>query len=162
MITDVHTEAREASFNDFAFSKNVHRAVAEQGWNSPTPIQALALPELLDGNDVVGLAQTGSGKTAAFSIPMIEGVDRKARGVQALVLVPTRELASQAATEISALSRHDKVRPLVLCGGTNIGPQIKALKNPHQRGCRRDSGTNTGPSAARNAKARRRTIPGIG
>lgn len=128
MMTDVHAEAKEASFDDFAFSKNVQRAVAEQGWDSPTPIQTLALPELLDGNDVVGLAQTGSGKTAAFSIPMIEGIDRKTRGVQALVLVPTRELASQAAAEISALSRHDKVRPLVLCGGTNIGPQIKALK----------------------------------
>ena len=129
MIIDTPAEARAASFSDFSFSKNVHRAVAEQGWSSPTPIQALALPDLLDGNDVVGLAQTGSGKTAAFSIPMIEGVERKTRGVQALVLVPTRELAAQAATEISSLSRFEPVRPLVLCGGTNIGPQIKALKS---------------------------------
>ncbi len=101
--------------------------MAAQGWETPTPIQALALPELLDGEDVVGLAQTGSGKTAAFAIPLIEGLDRKARGVQALVLVPTRELAAQAATEISNLSRH--TRPVVLCGGVPIGPQIKALKN---------------------------------
>jgi ATP-dependent RNA helicase DeaD len=129
LITDTPAEAQTASFADFRFSRNVHRAVAEQGWESPTPIQALALPELLDGNDVVGLAQTGSGKTAAFSIPMIEGIDRKGRGVQALVLVPTRELASQAANEISSLSRFEPVRPLVLCGGTNIGPQIKALKS---------------------------------
>ena len=129
LMTDTLTEAREASFTDLPFSKNVRRAVAEQGWSIPTPIQALALPELLEGNDVVGLAQTGSGKTAAFSIPLIEGIDRKARGVQALVLVPTRELASQAATELSNLSRHEPVRPLVLCGGTNIGPQIKTLKN---------------------------------
>lgn len=129
MTTVTPAEAQVASFTDFRFSRNVHRAVAEQGWDSPTPIQALALPELLDGNDVVGLAQTGSGKTAAFSIPMIESVDRKARGVQALVLVPTRELAAQAATEISNLSRFEPVRPLVLCGGTNIGPQIKALKS---------------------------------
>ncbi len=128
MITDAPAEAQTASFEDFRFSKNVHRAVAEQGWDSPTPIQTLALPELLRGQDVVGLAQTGSGKTAAFSIPMIEGIDRRERGVQALVLVPTRELASQAATEISNLSRYEPVRPLVLCGGTNIGPQIKALK----------------------------------
>ena len=101
--------------------------MADQGWETPTPIQALALPELLEGEDVVGLAQTGSGKTAAFAIPLIEGLDRKAQGVQALVLVPTRELAAQAATEISNLSRH--LRPVVLCGGVPIGPQIKALKN---------------------------------
>jgi ATP-dependent RNA helicase DeaD len=66
------------------------------------------LPELLDGEDVVGLAQTGSGKTAAFAIPLIENLNGKERGVQALVLVPTRELAAQAAAEISNLSRHDQ------------------------------------------------------
>src|SRR3712207_7192972 len=87
------------------------------------------MPELLDGRDVVGLAQTGSGKTAAFSIPLIESLDRKRRGIQALVLVPTRELASQAADEISALSRYNPARSVVLCGGVGIGPQIKALKN---------------------------------
>jgi ATP-dependent RNA helicase DeaD len=87
------------------------------------------MPELLKRRDVVGLAQTGSGKTAAFSIPLVEGLDRKRRGIQALVLVPTRELASQAAAEISNLSRYNPVRPVVLCGGVGIGPQIKALKN---------------------------------
>ncbi len=128
-MTDTLTEAPRLSFGDLRFSKQVHRAVADQGWDSPTPIQALALPELLRGLDVVGLAQTGSGKTAAFAIPLIEAIDRRERGVQALVLVPTRELASQAAAEISNLSHYEPVRPLVLCGGTNIGPQIKALKN---------------------------------
>ncbi len=122
-------EAPRASFADLSLSEQVHRAVADQGWKIPTPIQALALPELLDGEDVVGLAQTGSGKTAAFTIPLIEGLDRRARGVQALVLAPTRELAAQAATEISTLSRYAPVRPVVLCGGVPIGPQIKALKN---------------------------------
>jgi ATP-dependent RNA helicase DeaD len=122
-------EVQETSFADLPLSPRVRRAVVDQGWKTPTPIQALALPELLDGEDVVGLAQTGSGKTAAFAIPLIEGLDRKARGIQALVLAPTRELAAQAATEISNLSRHDPVRPVVLCGGVPIGPQIKALKN---------------------------------
>ena len=122
-------EVQETSFADLPLSPRVYRAVVDQGWRTPTPIQALALPELLDGEDVVGLAQTGSGKTAAFAIPLIEGLDRKARGIQALVLAPTRELAAQAATEISNLSRHDPVRPVVLCGGVPIGPQIKALKN---------------------------------
>ena len=121
------SEVRATSFTDLPLSEQTRKAVAAQGWKSPTPIQALALPELLDGEDVVGLAQTGSGKTAAFAIPLIESLNRKARGVQALVLVPTRELAAQAATEISNLSRHD--RPVVVCGGVPIGPQIKALKN---------------------------------
>ncbi|QIN81520.1 DEAD/DEAH box helicase [Rubrobacter tropicus] len=128
-MTETIHEVRTASFTDLPISENVRRAVAGQGWETPTPIQALAMPELLDGEDVVGLAQTGSGKTAAFAIPLIESLDRKPRGVQALVLVPTRELASQAATEISNLSRYSPVRPVVLCGGVGIGPQIKALKN---------------------------------
>jgi ATP-dependent RNA helicase DeaD len=122
-------EVRETSFADLPLSPQVYRAVVDQGWKTPTPIQALALPELLDGEDVVGLAQTGSGKTAAFAIPLIEGLDRKARAIQALVLAPTRELAAQAATEISNLSRHNPVHPVVLCGGVPIRPQIKALKN---------------------------------
>jgi ATP-dependent RNA helicase DeaD len=113
---------------DLPVSKQVRAAAADQGWETPTPIQALALPTLLRGEDVVGLAQTGSGKTAAFSMPLIEAIDPKTRGVQALVLVPTRELAMQAATELTNLSRYKPVRPVVLCGGLSIGPQIKALR----------------------------------
>ena len=123
------SEVQETSFTDLPLSEQAHRAVADQGWKIPTPIQALALSELLNGEDVVGLAQTGSGKTAAFAIPLIEGLDQRVRGVQALVLAPTRELAAQAAKEISNLSRYNPVRPVVLCGGVPIGPQIKALKN---------------------------------
>ncbi len=130
-ILTLHTlpEAPRASFEDFPVSGKIRKAVADQGWDVPTPIQKLALPALLGGEDVVGLAQTGSGKTAAFAIPLIEAINPKTRGIQALVLVPTRELAAQAAAEISSLSRYKPVRPLVLCGGTNISPQIKALKN---------------------------------
>ena len=128
MTTTLQGPAR-ASFADLPVSEGTRKAVAAQGWETPTPIQALAMPELLKRRDVVGLAQTGSGKTAAFSIPLVEGLDRKRRGIQALVLVPTRELASQAAAEISNLSRYNPVRPVVLCGGVGIGPQIKALKN---------------------------------
>jgi len=123
------TEAPRASFIDLPISEQVRKAVTDQGWETPTPIQALALPALLSGEDVVGLAQTGSGKTAAFAIPLIEAVYSKARGIQALVLVPTRELATQAAAELKNLSRYEPVRPIVLCGGVSIGPQIKALKN---------------------------------
>jgi ATP-dependent RNA helicase DeaD len=125
---DTTAGAPSVSFADFQLSQPVRRAVGDQGWQTPTPIQALALPELLRGEDVVGLAQTGSGKTAAFALPLIEALDGKTRAVQALILAPTRELAAQAAGEISALSRHKPVRPLVLCGGVSIGPQIKALR----------------------------------
>ncbi len=114
---------------DLPVSRQVHKAVADQGWENPTPIQELALPALLDGEDVVGLAQTGSGKTAAFAIPLIEAIDRETRGIQALVLVPTRELAAQVAKDLTNLSRYEPVRPVVLCGGVSIGPQIKALRS---------------------------------
>ena len=130
MTMQTLTEAPMASFTELQISNPIRRAVADQGWEHPTPIQALALPELLSGEDVVGLAQTGSGKTAAFAIPLIEGLNRKARGVQAIILVPTRELATQVATEIGTLSRHERVRSVVICGGTSIVPQVKALKDP--------------------------------
>jgi len=130
MTMQTLTEAPMASFTELQISNPIRRAVADQGWEYPTPIQALALPELLSGEDVVGLAQTGSGKTAAFAIPLIEGLNRKARGVQAIILVPTRELATQVATEIGTLSRHERVRSVVICGGTSIVPQVKALKDP--------------------------------
>ena len=129
MTSHTLTEAPRVSFTDLPVSEQVRKAVTDQGWETPTPIQALTLPALLGGEDVVGLAQTGSGKTAAFAIPLIEAVDPKARGIQALVLVPTRELATQAAAELTNLSRYEPVRPVVLCGGVSIGPQIKALKN---------------------------------
>jgi ATP-dependent RNA helicase DeaD len=122
-------EAPRFSFEDLPISGPIQRAVSNQGWQTPTPIQALALPALLRGEDVVGLAQTGSGKTAAFSIPLIEALDPKARGIQALVLVPTRELATQVAAELENLSHYEPVGPVVLCGGVSIGPQIKALRN---------------------------------
>jgi ATP-dependent RNA helicase DeaD len=126
MTTETTTGA--ASFQDFPVSAQSRKAISEQGWDAPSEIQSLAIPALLDGEDVVGLAQTGSGKTAAFSIPLIEAMDRKGRGIQALVIVPTRELASQAADELKSLSRHEPVKPVVLCGGTSIKPQINALR----------------------------------
>jgi len=126
-------EATHASFEDFPVSGGVRKAVGDQGWEIPTPIQALAIPALLDGEDVVGLAQTGSGKTAAFAIPLIEAMDPKVRGIQALVIVPTRELASQAATELKSLSRYNPVHSVVLCGGTSIRPQINALRGRSTR-----------------------------
>lgn len=132
----MHTQTRELSegpkitFRNLPISSRTRRAIDEQGWDEPTSIQTLALPALLKGDDVVGLAQTGSGKTAAFTMPLIEAINPKTKGVQALVLTPTRELASQVAGDLKSLSKYGKVRSTVLCGGTAIGPQIKALKDP--------------------------------
>ena len=124
------SEVPNVTFANLPISSRTGRAINEQGWEEPTRIQALALPALLRGDDVVGLAQTGSGKTAAFTIPLIEAINPKTRGIQALVLTPTRELASQVAGDLATLSKYGRVRPVVLCGGTAIGPQIKALKDP--------------------------------
>ncbi len=132
-MTMTMPEATHASFEDFPISGKVRKGVAAQGWEIPTPIQELAIPALLDGEDVVGLAQTGSGKTAAFAIPLIEAMDPKVHGIQALIVVPTRELASQAADELKSLSRYNPVRPVVLCGGTSIKPQINALRGRSTR-----------------------------
>lgn len=124
---DTHTNT-QTTFAEMPFSAEIQKAVADQGWETPTPIQALALPALLDGRDVVGLAQTGSGKTAAFGIPLLEALAPRAKGVQTLILVPTRELANQAASELQKLSPHRPEKPVVLCGGMPINPQIKALR----------------------------------
>ncbi|MHB8575633.1 MAG: DEAD/DEAH box helicase, partial [Dehalococcoidia bacterium] len=95
--------------------------------DTPTPIQSAALPLLLDGKDVIGQARTGSGKTLAFTIPMVECIDERQRTVQALVLVPTRELASQVAGVVRETSGGRAIRTLLIVGGMSIGPQKTAL-----------------------------------
>lgn len=127
--TQKNVQEQQSRFADLHVSKRIKDAVAEMGWDTQTPIQSLTLPALLRGEDVVGLAQTGSGKTAAFGIPLLESLDSRPKGVQALILVPTRELANQAASEIHKLSGGGAQKPVVLCGGMPIGPQIKALRN---------------------------------
>ncbi len=100
----------------------------ELGFTSPTPIQAAAIPPALAGRDVLASAATGSGKSAAFGIPLIQGLSgNQARRTQALVLVPTRELAAQVATHLSALAKRSNVRVAAIYGGTGFGPQIAAF-----------------------------------
>src|SRR5690625_1941798 len=102
------------------------------GFEEATPIQAQTIPHAIDGKDVIGLAQTGTGKTAAFGIPMIEKFGRDVKGVQGLVIAPTRELAIQVAAEINRLGRTKGIRALAVYGGQQMGRQIRALKdNPH-------------------------------
>src|SRR4030043_220637 len=97
-------------FNDLPLSKEVLRGIDRLGFSSPSPIQAQTIMPLLEGRDVIGQAQTGTGKTAAFGIPMVERIDPEDRNVQGLVLEPTRELAVQVAEHIGRLGKHARLR----------------------------------------------------
>lgn len=117
------------SFDELGLAESVRKAVAEAGWESPTPIQARAIPPLLQGRDLIGQAQTGTGKTAAFAIPLLQNIDPAQRRVQALVMVPTRELAVQAAGEILRLAKNSGLRVVPVYGGQPIDRQFRALKD---------------------------------
>jgi ATP-dependent RNA helicase DeaD len=107
----------------------VQKSIEELGYGTLFPIQAQAIMPLLEGKDVIGQAQTGTGKTAAFGIPMVERLDPQVRKVQGLVLVPTRELAVQVAQNMSQFAKHSKLRVLPVYGGTSIERQIRELTN---------------------------------
>lgn len=116
-------------FKDLNISSEIQRAVEDMGFEEATPIQSLAIPHILEGKDVTGQAQTGTGKTAAFGIPILEMVDPSERELQAVILCPTRELAIQVAEELKKLSTYLKrVNVLPIYGGQPIERQIKALR----------------------------------
>ena len=115
-------------FNDLPLSKDVLRGIKALGFEKPTPIQAQSIMPLLEGRDVIGQAQTGTGKTAAFGIPMVENIDLSDKRVQGLVLAPTRELAVQIADHISRISRYTGVRVCPIYGGEKINRQIRQLR----------------------------------
>jgi ATP-dependent RNA helicase DeaD len=121
-------EKNVAGFSEFGLGSEVLKAVALMGFEEPTPIQKKTIPVLLTGKDVIGQAQTGTGKTAAFGIPIVERIDKNAQGVQAIILAPTRELAIQAAEEMNKLGQFKKLHALPVYGGTSIERQIKVLK----------------------------------
>ena len=114
-------------FSEFDISGEVNRALEDMGFERTTPIQSITLPVTLDGMDVVGEAQTGTGKTAAFSIPILENLEPE-RVVQALVLCPTRELCLQVSEEIKRIGKYMNVRVLAVYGGQSIGNQISQLR----------------------------------
>ncbi|MCG0237803.1 MAG: DEAD/DEAH box helicase [Firmicutes bacterium] len=122
------TEAAKVTFKDLGLSDRVLRALEDMGFEEPSPIQARAIPLLLAGHDVIGQAQTGTGKTAAFGVPIVERLDPKVRGVQALVLTPTRELAIQVAEEIGRIGKYSRIRVVPIYGGQNIERQIRLLR----------------------------------
>jgi ATP-dependent RNA helicase DeaD len=121
------TKLQVQCFEDLPLSEQVMKGIKELGFNNLFPIQAQAITPLLEGRDVIGQAQTGTGKTAAFGIPMIERMDTHSRSVQGLVLVPTRELAIQVAEHIALLGKYSKLRVISVYGGEPINRQIHAL-----------------------------------
>lgn len=121
------------TFAEFAISEDVLQAISDMGFEEPTPIQLMAIPQILEGNDVTGQAQTGTGKTAAFGIPIIERLDPENKNVQALVLSPTRELTIQTAEEFSRLMKYKHGLNVVpIYGGQPIDRQLRALRGPVQ------------------------------
>ncbi len=112
---------------------NVLRSIEEQGYETPSPIQQQAIPHLLAGKDVLGLAQTGTGKTAAFTLPILSRTDANARAPQVLVLAPTRELAQQVAAAVESYAKHiPGIRTTCIYGGQDFSTQFRALKNGPQ------------------------------
>ena len=118
-----------ANFAELGLSDELLQTIADLGYEAPSPIQAATIPPLLQGRDVVGLAQTGTGKTAAFALPVLQGLDLQQRTPQALVLAPTRELALQVCEAFERYAGHlPGVRVLPIYGGAAYGPQLSALK----------------------------------
>ena len=125
-----------SSFSNLQLAESLARAVADMGYESMTPIQAQAIPVVLTGKDVMGAAQTGTGKTAAFSLPLLQRLMRHENTsasparhpVRALVLLPTRELADQVAQQIAQYAKYTKLRSTVVFGGMDMKPQVEELR----------------------------------
>ena len=118
------------SFDDLGLNSDILKAIHEAGYSEPTPIQAKAIPAILMGQDVLGCAQTGTGKTASFTLPMIEILSSgraRARMPRSLVLTPTRELAAQVAHNFDTYGKYIRLTKALLVGGVSMGEQIKAL-----------------------------------
>jgi ATP-dependent RNA helicase DeaD len=121
------------TFDELTLSQPLARAISDLGFTKPSPIQAQTLPILLgDRTDFIGLAATGTGKTAAFGIPLLDKLDPKKRVVQALILCPTRELSLQVAGQINLLGKHLGVSALPIYGGSGYGDQLRGLKQGMQ------------------------------
>jgi ATP-dependent RNA helicase RhlE len=122
------------SFESLGLRAELLRAVSEKGYSDPTPIQCQAIPPILEGRDIMGGAQTGTGKTAGFTLPLLQRLmssrkpEKSRRAIRALVLTPTRELAAQVAESVHIYGKFLPLRSTVIFGGVNINPQIKKLR----------------------------------
>lgn len=123
------------SFEALGLRSELHRAVTEKGYGAPTPIQQQAIPLILEGRDLMGGAQTGTGKTAGFTLPLLQRLmsferpDNGRRAIRALVLTPTRELAAQVGESVQTYGRYLPLKSAVIFGGVKINPQIQTLRN---------------------------------
>ena len=116
-------------FGSLELDRKIVTALTDMGFEEPSPIQSQTIPMVLEGKDVIGQAQTGTGKTAAFGIPVIQRIQSDHRGVQALVMTPTRELAIQVSEELSKIGRLKRLKTLPVYGGQPIDRQIRALRS---------------------------------
>ncbi|MDA4130533.1 MAG: DEAD/DEAH box helicase, partial [Thaumarchaeota archaeon] len=128
MQTNTMEEATTQTFDSLPLKPEILRSLREIGYKSMFPIQAEAIPPLMEGKDVIGQAHTGSGKTAAYALPIIDKIDGSKQYVQALVVVPTRELAMQVTDEFNKLSKYLNVKAYSIYGGQAITPQIERLR----------------------------------
>jgi ATP-dependent RNA helicase RhlE len=118
------------SFSKLGLGPKALQSISDAGYTEPTPIQTAAIPRVLTGRDLIGIAQTGTGKTAAFVLPLLERISMKpqSRNARALILAPTRELALQIDENVRLLGRHHKIRCATIFGGVGESPQIQALR----------------------------------
>ncbi|HET6421776.1 MAG TPA: DEAD/DEAH box helicase [Geobacteraceae bacterium] len=117
------------NFQSFKFHPHIASGVAAAGYAAPTPIQSQSIPRVMEGRDIMGLAQTGTGKTAAFVLPILQKLMQGERGrIRALIIVPTRELAEQINEAVSALGGQTHIRSVTIYGGVNISTQAQKLK----------------------------------
>ncbi|WP_018994348.1 MULTISPECIES: DEAD/DEAH box helicase [unclassified Thioalkalivibrio] len=125
-----------SSFADLGLAESLLRALDQAGYKTPTPIQTQAIPEVLKGGDLLAAAQTGTGKTAGFTLPILQRLtdgpapERKPGRPRALILTPTRELAAQVHDSVRTYGRHLSLKSMTIFGGVNMNPQIKALRGP--------------------------------
>jgi ATP-dependent RNA helicase DeaD len=126
-------EPETITFNDLYLSRELRRGITEMGYREPTDIQKKAIPVIQEGKDIIGQAQTGTGKTAAFGIPLLDSVNAKSKKTQAMILCPTRELANQVADELTKISKYvEGIFIVPIYGGKPIGQQIRDIKRGAQ------------------------------
>jgi len=128
----IKSQEKNMKFKELNLEKQLLKALIEEGYEKPSPIQKQAIPPALEGRDILGCAQTGTGKTAAFALPilnkLLQNKDRKQKKIRALILTPTRELALQIYESIEAYGRHTGIKNCVIFGGVSAKPQIEKLR----------------------------------
>jgi len=118
----------EKKFNELGLIQPIMQAVEDMGFETPTEVQSVVIPQILEKKDLIVMAKTGSGKTAAFGIPILQLIDSEVKGPQGLILTPTRELAVQVDSDIKLLSKHMKLTTTAVYGQHNINTEVEAMK----------------------------------